>query len=265
MKQKQLITALLPTQLLIICLIFSFASCQKSATTSATKNSASSVNNSAAVASSSLVAWYKFTSGSLADYSGNNNNIVFSNATPTTDYMGKPNNAYLFNGSGSYMVVNNSASLNPSNITIGVLIKPLGFYQGIGGNSRILMKGIDDQSSGIYLLGFNNDGAYYGTYGDNQFFSAGATSSSNVVKLNKWQKVVYTYNGTTAKLYINDMLASQVNATASFNANIDPLNIGKTGRADYPYWFNGVIDEIRIYNVAVSQLQAQQIGVELGK
>ena len=52
-----------------------------------------------------LMAYYNFNGGNLNDSSGLNNNIVFNNAVKTTDRFGKANNAYLFDGSSSYMQV----------------------------------------------------------------------------------------------------------------------------------------------------------------
>ena len=70
-----------------------------------------------------LVAWYNFNGGTLKDSSGKDNHINFNNATLTTDRFGKPNNAYLFNGTSSYMSVPNSTSLNPSLISIVAMVK----------------------------------------------------------------------------------------------------------------------------------------------
>ena len=50
-----------------------------------------------------LVAYYSFNGGSLNDSSGYGNNIAFNNASPTTDRLGRANNAYLFNGTSIYM------------------------------------------------------------------------------------------------------------------------------------------------------------------
>lgn len=255
----------LTTTVVLAFIIIISASCKKSTDVASSKNSIQTSTNNEVVSASSLIAWYQFTNGSLKDQSGNANDIVFSNATITKDYKGRPNNAYYFNGTNAYMSVNHSTTLdNPTQITMGVLIKPMGYYTGTGGSSRIFMKGVDDQQHGDYFLGFNNTGQYYGTYGNGQFNSNGAASTPGTVQLNKWTKLVYTYDGVSGKLYVNDTLVSIVNKTAVFNPNSDPLNIAKTGRIDYPYWFNGVIDEIRIYNTAIPQNLVHQITQQLG-
>lgn len=239
-----------------------FISCKKAVAPATSVNAS---NAELAVGRTNLVAWYKFKNGSTGDYSGKNNHLTAYNVTLATDYMGRPDGAYYFDGSSSYMEAPNSTSLNPTNITMAALVKPTGFYTGTVGDSRIVMKGVDDQSSGDYYLGFHNTGEAYGTYGDNQFQSNSASSSTGAIQLNNWYKIVYTYDGAVGKLYINGILVSKVKKTASFNANTSPLRIGVTGRSDFPFWFNGVIDEIRIYDTALTNSQVSKLTNELGQ
>lgn len=251
-----------------VCMMFTFFiffSCKKD-NSDLKPLTASNVENSIADSASdtSLVAWYTFNEGDLSDHSGKGNNIIFCNAHPATGKKGVPHTAYLFNGQGNYMQVPNSSSLNPSSqITIAVLFKPKGYYSGI--TTRILMKGMDDQSNGDYFLGYNSNGSIYGTYGDNQFQSAGISTSTNLLELNKWYKLIYTFNGTVAKLYINGSLVNKVTETAVFTPNTFPLRIGKTGRTDFPYFFNGVIDEIRVYNAGLTYSQVETLNSQLGQ
>jgi len=228
-----------------------------------------------------LIAYYNFNGGNLNDSSGHSNNIIFNNATPTVDRFGNANNAYLFNGNGSYMQVANSASLNPNNITMYAIIKPLGFYQGTCHGNRIINKGIPDDVSGFYTMtfepSFNGTGGvcasiidstkeiFGGGFGDNipQGAAAGAPgismADSVYVEKYQWYTLVYTYDGTTAKFYVNGALASSVPnpGPVTFTPNSADVYIGKTASTTYPYYFNGVIDEIRIYNRA---LTAQEVG-----
>jgi len=230
-----------------------------------------------------MIAYYNFNGGNINDSSGNSNNIVFNNATPTADRFGNPNNAFLFDGSSSYMKVSNSASLNPNNITIYAIVKPLGFNQeGCHGN-QILSKGWPYTVNGFYDLAFfpiNNSGGgagvcatsvdttkefFVGTYGDNnpQGTAAGSlgTSSSDSVYIqkNQWYTVVYTYDGATSRFYVNGALASSYpnTHTVTFTPNSFDVLIGKHENPLYPYYFKGVIDELRIYNRALTN---QEVG-----
>src|SRR5207253_5488638 len=124
-----------------------------------------------------------------ADFSGKNNHLTAYNVTPAVDSKGRLNNAFAFNGFSSYMQASNSVSLNPAKISLVALVKPSGYYTGSGSTSRIFMKGIDDQSNGVYFLGFNSTGSVYGTYGNNQYESHGVGSADNSLQLGKWYKL----------------------------------------------------------------------------
>ncbi|HET7116108.1 MAG TPA: LamG domain-containing protein [Hanamia sp.] len=229
-----------------------------------------------------LIAYYNFNGGNTNDSSGNSNNIVFNSATPTTDRFGNPNNAFLFDGSSSYMQVKNSPSLNPDNITMYAIVKPLGFYQGPCHGNQILSKGYPYNINGFYQLNFfpiGNDAGggacaltidstkefFVGGFGDNnpQGSSAGAPGNSSIdsvyIQKNQWYTLVYTYDGSTSKFYVNGALASSIpNAKPiTFTPNSYDLLIGKHENPLYPYYFKGVIDEIRIYNRAITD---QEVG-----
>ena len=209
-----------------------------------------------------LIAWYNFNGSTLKDSSGNNNHITFNNAVPTTDRFGKPNNAYLFNGTSSYMKVNNSASLNPSLISIMAIVKVNGFYTGPCHANNILSKGWPDYATGFYTMRITNKDnpcnsptdvtkEYFNAgFGDNnpQGSASGTLADSVIVNTGKWYNVIYTYDGTVSKLYINGILKDERTKTASTSGNSQELFIGKHGDPPIPYWFNGVMDEIRIYN-----------------
>jgi len=218
-----------------------------------------------------MVAYYNFNGGNLNDSSGHNNNITFNNALPATDRFGVSNNAYLFNGVSSYMRVPNSASLNPSTgITIFAIVKVNGFYKGSCHINQILGKGAPDDVQGYYALRFDDAGLidgsgcsmaadtskefFYGSYGDNVPYGA-ATGAVNdsfpFIHPGEWANVAFTYNGTVAKVYLNGALLASYSKSVSFTPNTQDLYIGETESSIFPYYFKGIIDEIRIYNKAI--------------
>lgn len=217
-----------------------------------------------------LIAYYNFNGGNLNDSSGNKNNIVLNNgATLEADRYGHPNNAYRFNGTSNYMQVKNSASLNPTNITIAAIVKLNGFYKGACHGNNILQKGTVDQNQGVYALRVNDIthdcstapdttketfGGLYGDYG-----AAVAVNDTGHVATAKWYEVVYTYDGHYSKLYVDGVLRAYVTGTATFSPTTQDLFIGRAESAVYPYWFNGVIDEIRIYNKALCDGAIKQL------
>jgi len=221
---------------------------------------------------SGMVAYFNFNGGNLNDSSGYNNNIIFNNATPTADRFGRANNAYLFNGTSNYMEVANSSSLNPNSITLYAILKVNGFYYGTDHGNFILVKGWD-QADGMYILQFTD---FQGTnpidtlheylqggYGDNNNTanSAGLAYEGAGVVEGTWYKLTYTYDGITAKLYINGTLVNSLTRTASFTPNPYDVFIGRDDDPYnlFPFWFNGVIDEIRIYDRALPPQAVTQL------
>lgn len=230
-----------------------------------------SVNCSCYDLTDGLVAYYNFNNGNLNDSSGFGNNIIFSNAVKTSDRFGNANNAYLFNGTSSYMRVANSASLNPKGaITLMGVVKMGGFYSGICHANQIVQKGTVDQDQGVFSLrvttlttdcNANIDTSKetpYGFYGD-YGYSSGTSDNSNYVKTNTWMTLVYTYDGQSSKIYVDGQLKNTTQGNAIFTPNSNDLFIGRAESATFPYWWNGAIDEVRIYNKALCEGAVKQL------
>lgn len=271
------------TTAIVICfavLSMQFISCKKDTANSTIANSAESIENAAAsgpVTDSSLkvglVAWYTFN-GDVLDHSGLKNNVIFNSAKATAGKSGVPRTAYLFDGASSYMQVANSKSINPLKITLYALVKPKGFYQGTCHYNRVICKGYNDYDNGRYSMGFDDQAYYnytgcdlpvlngkenfYGSYG-NGTGATGATDLTQYVKANQWYSLVYTFDGVNSKLYVNGILVNRIIRSTSFTANTNPLFIGRNQDPGYPYYFNGVIDEIRIYKRVLNQAEVSAL------
>jgi hypothetical protein len=195
----------------------------------------------------------------LNDGSSYGNNITFNNATPTTDRFGNANSAYLFDGATNYMQVPNSASLNPSNVTLMAIFKVNGFYAGPCHGNQLLGKGFPDGVPGFYILRFSDvtsDCSSPPNINNEQFVTGmtgvGGAVDTPLVKTGQWYNAIFTYDGIESKFYLNGELKKTWTGTASFAPNSNDLFIGRDeDNTTYPYYFNGVIDEIRIYNRAL--------------
>ncbi|WP_188928390.1 LamG domain-containing protein [Puia dinghuensis] len=280
---SSLLVVVIVTPLIFIS-VAPFSGCQKNNsdtvtvykhdTTTIVKNDTVAVNDTLYDIASGLVAYYNFNGGSLHDSSGYKNDIIFNNATPTTDRFGHANNAYLFDGSTSYMQVHNSASLNPDNLTIYAIVKINGFYQGGCHGNEILGKGSPDNVNGFYVMRYsdtlNNCSSSVvdtqhefaiGSFGDNNPQGSGAWAGdhSSPLQTSTWYKFAFTYDGATARFYVNGVLKGSYTKTVAMTDNAYDLFIGKHNDPYAPYWFNGVIDEIRIYNRALPQQAITQL------
>jgi len=207
-----------------------------------------------------LQAYYPFN-GNANDASGNNNHPIFNNASITSDRFGNPNSAYHFDGSYQYMRIKNNPSLNFNNqITLSVWVRPTGFYYDICHASQVISKGGGNYNPGNYALRFDDalftngsgcSGAPCDTLHQN-FRGTGTilTPYNNFIKKDQWYSVVYTNDGKTAKLYVDCELKYSVAFPETFTNNED-LFIGKSDDDLFPFWLNGDVDDVRIYNRAL--------------
>ncbi|MBK7433791.1 MAG: LamG domain-containing protein [Chitinophagaceae bacterium] len=208
--------------------------------------------------SEGLKAYYPF-SGNADDASGNNNNPVFNNTTFTNDRFGKPNSACHFNGIDNYIKIPNAPSLNfGRQITLFVWVRPTGFYHDVCHASSILTKGSGNYKPGTFALRF--DDALYtegeGCSGEmlkdslhHNFRGTGTTLKpyTPYINRNEWYAVTYINDGMTAKLYVDCELKYAIDFKEIFT-NRDDLYLGRLDDPYYPFWLNGDLDEVRIYD-----------------
>ena len=80
--------------------------------------------------------------------------------------------------------------------------------------------------------------------------------------------MIYTFDPKTklAQLYINNKTVPDTvtyNTNVDYTANAGDLYIGRNQNPIYPYWFKGVIDEIRIYNKNLNNNEARLVSEKL--
>lgn len=205
---------------------------------------------------------------SLADVSGNGNNGSVNNINATVGWLGNQGSAGDLNGINSGALVSNNAMLTPSQLTIVALVKVDSFYSGYCELTQILCKGYPQQISGCYGMGFN-DNIYDQACGifspNNQQLTSQmstavqAMSPGNYIQPGKWYFVAVTYDGNTAKNYQLEMSSaqhvtsitpyfSQTNLNASLGSSSQDISIGYHLNPSYPYWFNGSMDEVALFN-----------------
>src|SRR5205814_769503 len=70
-----------------------------------------------------------------------------------------------------------------------------------------------------------------------------------------WTFLAGTYDGSTYRLYVNGQLANSATGNATPGTSTKPLRIG--GDGVWGDFFVGIIDEVRIYNRALSSAEIQ--------
>jgi hypothetical protein len=197
-----------------------------------------------------LVAAYSFDEGTgttVNDLSGNGNAGTVVNATWTTS--GKYGNALVFNGTNALVTIPNAAALQlTSGMTLEAWVNPSAVKDAW---TDVIYKDEDN----YYLEGTSNSSSVPG--GGN---TVGPTDSTifgtTALAPNTWSDLALTYDGTTLRLYVN---GAQVSSLATpggpMVTSTNPLQIG--GDSFHPQFFQGSIDEVRIYNVALNETQIQ--------
>jgi hypothetical protein len=204
-------------------------------------------------AANGLVAAYGFDEGTgtgVADASGSGNGGTTSNTTWST--AGKYGAALSFNGSSSYVNVPDSSSLDLTNgMTIEAWVRPSSL--GTTWRTVVLKQQTGDLAYGLYAN--NNSTRPVGYVYNSAERSAGGGSA---LAANAWSHLATTYDGANLRLYVNGVLAGTTATTGNVVVSSGVLRIG--GNSVWGEYFSGLIDEVRIYNRALS---ASEIGLDM--
>lgn len=198
----------------------------------------------------SLVAHYKFD-GNTLDASGNGFNAINNGGLFVSDRFGNPNSAMEFNGISNY--VNTNSTFDFDYRTLSLWVKPFN-VQGNGLNEKhVAGQDANSLTYGQLKIKFS-DGNLEGR--------AGGEASNFVYPINpnNWYNIVYVRDGSTVRYYLSGVLVgnSISGATASTTVPNPTFFIGK-GRYPNNQFFEGVIDDVRIYNRAFSQADVDSV------
>jgi hypothetical protein len=80
------------------------------------------------------------------------------------------------------------------------------------------------------------------------------TGTANTA-LNAWTHLAATYDGTTQRLYVNGVQVASKAVSGALTTSNGALRIG--GNSVWGEYFAGLIDEVRIYNKALTAAQIQ--------
>jgi hypothetical protein len=155
-----------------------------------------------------------------------------------------PGSSLRFDGSDDYVRISDANALDlTTTYTLEAWIKPNGFNSMAG----IISKYQSDGANG-YFIRLSNDAPYTGIRFDEHETASGILSAGN------WYHIAAVNNNGTRTLFVNGSPVSISGEGYTTNSNSDPVAIGVDYMSRY---FNGVIDEVRIWNVARTQQQIQ--------
>lgn len=181
-----------------------------------------------------------------------NDGTSYSSSTPTDLHTssGKYGNALFFNGINDYVSVPTSTSIDPAGGMAQITMATWVYDASGTGNYQIaVMKGITDAE--IDVLPESN----VVRWGITNITGNRTVKDTNVgFVLNKWFHLAITYDGSSIKLYVNGTLQDSQSATGNIRSSGTGILLGSYQNS---YWFNGTIDEVRIYNRTLNQTEIQ--------
>ncbi|MEM2987857.1 MAG: LamG domain-containing protein, partial [Candidatus Bathyarchaeia archaeon] len=199
-----------------------------------------------------LVGYWSFNEGkgtTATDFSGNGNKGSLVNGP--TWVKGRYGKALKFDGVDDYVNMGNSLSYSPAVITIGVWIKPASTQST---NGRIV--NIQDAANKNYDISILSSTYKIQVINWNGSSASVDITSTNAVQANQWSHIVAIIGNSDNRLYINGKLEAS-STSASSQPSSSTLSIGR--HLTNGWYFNGLIDDVRIYNRALSASEIQAL------
>jgi hypothetical protein len=209
-----------------------------------------------------LVGWWT-GDGSAADYLGADNGTLQGGATATS--AGKVAQCFSFDGVAGYVQIPNAPALNPATFTVEFWVLFTSLDSPASGNSpageQYLVFKQNTRTGdfeGIYV------GKERGPGGD--IFVTTVTSaagvpaevdSTNSIIIGTWYHVAAARGSNYLQLYVNGQLIGQTNVSFPQDYGTLPLYFGTSGQSYWDHKLAGKLDEVALYNRALS-------GAEIG-
>jgi DNA-directed RNA polymerase subunit RPC12/RpoP len=198
-----------------------------------------------------LVAYYPLN-GNANDASGNGNGGRVVGAKPCNDRFGKANGAFRFNGVGNYISFKSvplkkldnwslSAWINPASLDEYGMVVCLGFDDGKTGDGFAFGMTMDSLNKGNHLTG---------VLGGVKWVPSGYSFPSP----SAWYHVVMLRNDGVTKYYVNGIQTANTESSTPHAPTAFTIGSATHGR-----FFNGMIDDVRIYNHALSPEEIRAI------
>jgi len=217
-----------------------------------------------------LVLYYQLN-GNAIDSSGNHYNGIVYGATPTKNRFGIDSSAMSFNGSGNFIrvgdILDDVFSVSAAKFSISGWAKTNVPGSVASGGGLIIGKTGGGIGPYQWAMAHYSDKTVHGHVASDSLFTNGTSVMSSTAEMNEWFHFVFVFDGglpinERIKIYINTELKNtfelQKGILGTHTANTSQeICIGGQhlpGDSSTPSipTYNGSIDEIRIYNQALS-------------
>ena len=172
------------------------------------------------------------------------------NPTWTSGVVGS---ALSFDGFNDVVQFSTDSNLQPDHFTVTAWVKAntLNNFDGVLMNATT---GSWADGFGIYYSNNNGLTFYINHYNSNKI--------STPLSINTWTHIAASYDGTEMKLYIDGILVNSLFYSQPINYPSPltvPFLIGKGAGGQNSYGWDGIIDEVKIFGTALSDIDIQDI------
>jgi len=182
---------------------------------------------------------------STPDSSGNFNNGTLVNGPTWMPVSScKYGSCLGFNGSSNYVDILNSTLFDVANVTMSAWVYSSNFTQ----NGFIFEKGSVNSQ---YACFFESGYITFRTVNSSSV-SDDLDVSVSVISNGNWHHLACVYDGSTKKIYVDGSEVGSKSYTQTLRTGQSGQRIGAYGGGTPSYYFNGRIDEVRVYNRGLS-------------
>ena len=192
---------------------------------------------------------------SILDPGLNFNNKLYDGANVVQSIGGKIKGAANFNGSSSTLVT----GWTHSSLTFSASCWVKFGTQSFGSETIITTT---DDSMGAANDGFTIAANKCWLNQNDAFPYTAEITYSATVNDDVWHNIVVTNDGTTFKVYIDGSLDGSVSSTGWTDYGTNPLAMGYQPRNPVNQWYNGQIDQVRIFSTALTTAQITSLHTE---
>ncbi|MDD5306243.1 MAG: LamG domain-containing protein [Deltaproteobacteria bacterium] len=186
------------------------------------------------------------------DYDG-----TVTGAVPTEGHDGAPNSAYLFNGTTDVIDCEAPIDVSSNALTVSAWIK---FGVDPAAITQARSYFVDSVGSFRFWYAATADNT---AVADQIFWDLwdwnGISTTGVTWTMGTWYHLVGTFDGTTARVYVDGTLNNSAAATKTLHSATASFLIGAglpwTGYPPKEGFFNGAIDDVRIYDRALSDTE----------
>lgn len=210
------------------------------------------------------VVWSSASAGTVYDRVGGSNGTLTNMNQSTAPVQGKIGQALSFNGTNQYIDLGTPSALDVTgNITLSAWINLSSLSQSEGFLGYVVGNGYQSAANEGYVLRYQVTGGLKQIFVGSYIFSGNQDNSTSWTldySVNTWHHIVGLYDGTHWVLYSDGVQVSSTADAQGAQSTTAKAGIG-AGEINgvFERFFPGKIDDVRIYNRALSDSEIKQL------